>query len=160
MDHTDFERLYNTCYMQVYTYAAALSGSRDQAEELTQKTFFKAMTTGSAYRGGCAESTWLCAIAKNLFFDECRREKKRAELPPAAESGDNMEAALEEEDAAFHLHQLLHELEEPYKEVFQLRVFGELSFAKIAALFGKTENWARVTYYRARLKLQERMEEI
>jgi RNA polymerase sigma-70 factor (ECF subfamily) len=70
-----------------------------------------------------------------------------------------MEDALAEEDSAYQLHVLLHELEEPYKEVFQLRVFGELSFRKIGQLFGKTENWARVTYHRARIKLQERMEQ-
>ena len=54
---------------------------------------------------------------------------------------------------------ILHGLDEPYKEVFQLRVFGELSFAQIGRIFGKSENWARVTYHRAKLKIQERMEE-
>ena len=52
---------------------------------------------------------------------------------------------------------ILHELPEPYKEVFQLRVFGELAFGQIGRIFGKTETWARVTYHRARLKIQERM---
>ena len=63
-----------------------------------------------------------------------------------------------DEDTAFHIHKVLHDLEEPYKEVFQLRVFGDLSFQKIGAIFTKTENWARVTYHRARLKIEERME--
>lgn len=161
---TDFAQLYEAHFMQVYSYVLALSKSQDLAEEITQKTFFQALTARRPYCGGSSERTWLCAIAKRLFFDECRRRKKRGELPedealappdPAA----GLEDALTEEDTAFRLHQALHALEEPYKEVFQLRVFGELSFQKIGALFDKTENWARVTYHRARLKLQERMEE-
>lgn len=71
-----------------------------------------------------------------------------------------MEQQLLNKDTAFRVHQVLHNLEEPYKEVFQLRVFGELPFLKIGELFSKTENWARVTYYRARLKIQEGMEDL
>ena len=56
------------------------------------------------------------------------------------------------------IHQALHKLPDPYREVFWLRAFGELSFAQIAALFEKTESWARVTYHRARLKLKEELE--
>ena len=66
--------------------------------------------------------------------------------------------AVSDSDMAFRIHLVLHRLDEPYKEVFQLRVFGELSFSQIAAIFGKTESWARVTYHRAKLKIQERME--
>ena len=61
-------------------------------------------------------------------------------------------------ESSFAIHKLLHELEEPYKEVFELRVFGELSFAEIAEIFGRTESWARVTYHRAKLKIKERMD--
>ena len=74
-------------------------------------------------------------------------------------SDENLERAVADSDMAFRIHLVLHRLEEPYKEVFQLRVFGELSFAQIAAIFGKTETWARVTYHRAKLKIQERMDE-
>jgi RNA polymerase sigma-70 factor (ECF subfamily) len=70
-----------------------------------------------------------------------------------------MEKLLEDEGATLQIHRILHKLEEPYKEVFQLRVFGELSFRKIGQIFDKTEAWARVTYHRARLKIKERMEE-
>jgi len=145
--------------MQVYSFLMTLAKKRDVAEEITQKVFFKAMTTGQKYRGESSEFTWLCSIAKNLFIDELRTQKKTGELTSENASDVNIENALTNEDSAFRIHQALHDLEEPYKEVFQLRVFGELPFSKIANLFGKTENWARVTYHRARLRIQERMDE-
>ena len=144
--------------MQVYSFMMTLSKKQDVAEEITQKTFFKAMTAGQKYRGDASEFTWLCSIAKNLFMDEYRAQKKTTELTAEDVSDVSIENDFTDEDSAFRIHQVLHDLEEPYKEVFQLRVFGELPFLKIANLFGKTENWARVTYHRARLKIQERME--
>lgn len=155
----DTEKLYEACYMQVYSYLMTLTRDASLAEELTQETFLKAMTAeGKAAYGEKANAlTWLCAIGKNLFTDEMRRRKRYAELPENVLSGEDVTAKAEDEDLSFRLHLALHQMEEPYKEVFQLRVFGELPFARIGALFGKTENWARVTYHRARLKLTERM---
>ena len=145
--------------MQVYSFMMTLSKKQDVAEEITQKAFFKAMTAGQKYRGDSSEFTWLCSIAKNLFIDEVRLQKKTGALAGESASDVDIEKAFIDEDSAFRIHQVLHTLEEPYKEVFQLRVFGELPFMKIANLFGKTENWARVTYHRARLRIQERMDE-
>lgn len=156
----DFEQIYNTYFMQVYSFVMTLSGNQEISEEITQKTFFKVMTTGKEYSGGSSEFIWLCAIAKNLFIDEFRKQKKTCELDTQRVSDINIEKAMVNEDAAFAIHQTLHNLKEPFKEVFQLRVFGELPFQKIGLLFGKTENWARVTYHRARLMIQERMEKI
>lgn len=155
---TDFEQLYEAYYMQVYSFVMTFVKNRDTAEEITQKTFFKVMTTDKKYQGNSSELTWLCAIAKNLFLDELRMQRKREVLNPEQPLDYSMENRIVDEDSAFQIHQVLHALEEPYKEVFQLRVFGELSFQKIGKIFGKTENWARVTYHRARLKIQERME--
>lgn len=156
----DFEQLYNTYFMQVYSFVMTLAKNQEVSEEITQKTFFKAMTTGKKYSRGSSEFTWLCAIAKNLFIDELRKQKKICELDTESISNINIEKAFVNEDSAFAIHQTLHDLKEPFKEVFQLRVFGELSFKKIGMLFGKTENWARVTYYRAKLMIQERMERL
>ena len=159
----DFEQLYNTYYMKVYSYVMTLAKNQTDAEEITQRTFFKAMTTSAdkQYRGDghASEFTWLCAIAKNLFLDEVRANSRKGELPDDSVADTNIEHALVNEDSAFRIHQVLHNLDEPYKEVFGLRVFGELSFKKIGLLFGKTENWARVTHHRARLKIMERMDE-
>ena len=155
----DFEQLYNTYYMKVYSFVMTLAKNRDDAEEITQKTFFKAMTTERKYRGDASEFTWLCAIARNLFLDEVRARSRVSETSDEGISSTNIEKAFVDEDYAFRVHQVLHNLDEPYKEVFGLRVFGELSFKKIGLLFGKTENWARVTHHRARLKIMERMDE-
>lgn len=158
----DYEKLYNACYMQVYSYAVTLTKNREQAEEITQNTFVKAMSAKAKYRGKSAELTWLCAIAKNLYYDEIRRKQKQTGIENInnTPSGNDLEKTVADADAAFWIHLVLHDLEEPYKEVFQLRVFGELSFAQIASIFGKTESWARVTYHRARLKIQERMDSV
>lgn len=156
----DFEQLYNTYYMQVYSFVMTLAQNKDISEEITQKTFYRVLTTTKKHRGNSSELTWLFAIAKNLYIDEYRGQKKICELGEDGVSDLNIENKFADEESAFRIHQVLHGLDEPYKEVFQLRIFGELSFQKIGMLFGKTENWARVTYHRARLKIQERMEEI
>ena len=155
----EFSQLYSAYFMKVYCFVLNLSRNQDLAEELTQKTFFKAMTAAGKHRGEASEFTWLCAIAKNLFIDECRRQKPLAARDPDGPADTDIEKAFVNQDTAFEIHCVLHDMEEPYKEVFQLRVFGELSFQKIGMIFGKTETWARVTHHRARLKIQERMEE-
>jgi len=156
----DFEQLYKAYYMNVYSFAMILTKKSDEAEELTQKTFFKAMTTKSKHHGNSSQFTWLCAIAKNLFLDDVKLNKRYSdEIADDVRASDvNIERALADEEAAFRIHQVLHHLEDPYKEVFSLRIFGELSFKKISLIFGKTENWACVTYHRARQKVQERID--
>ena len=161
MIRMDYEKLYNSYYMQVYSYAVSLAKNCELAEEITQNTFYKAFSAKTQFKGKSDELTWLCSIAKNLYFDEMRNRRQTADLSEieALPSEENVEYAAADSDAAFRIHLILHRLEEPYKEVFQLRVFGELSFAQIAVIFSKTETWARVTYHRAKLKIQERMDE-
>ena len=135
-----------------------LAGDRTQAEEITQETFYRAISKHSDFRGESDEVTWLCAIAKNFFLDEKRRQRKTEEISETIpDTGRDFVQAAMDRDTSFRIHMALHSLEEPYREVFELRVFGELSFKEVGTIFGKTENWARVTYHRARLKLQERM---
>lgn len=158
----DFDKLYNAYYMRVYSYAMTIVKSAHLAEEVTQQTFYKALKSLSKFSGGSDEFTWLCAIAKNCALDELKRRSKFDEPDESFENlpaSHSIEETVEDDLMTLKIHQLLHEMEEPYKEVFQLRVFGELSFAKIGVIFAKTENWARVTYHRARLKLKERMDE-
>ena len=156
----DYEKLYNSYYMQVYSYAVALTKNPEQAEEIAQHTFVKALSSKAGYKGKSSELTWLCSIVKNLYYDELRRNQRISSLGENLHisSEVDIEQAVSDSDMAFRIHLVLHKLEEPYKEVFQLRVFGELSFSQIATIFGKTESWARVTYHRAKLKIQERME--
>ena len=160
MTQDQFERLYETCYMRVFSYVMTLTGDRTHAEEITQETFFRAFSRQSSYRGESDEVTWLCAIAKNFFLDEKKRQGRTEPIPEEeTDRGKSVEQTAEDRDTSFRIHMALHALEEPYREVFELRVFGELSFREIGMIFGKTENWARVTYHRSKIKLQERMDE-
>ena len=161
MDKNTAEKLYEAFYMKVFSYVMTLTKDRNDAEEITQETFFRAISTDKSFRGDSDSYTWLCAIAKNIFIDEKRRVSRQddelnEELP---DTNKGIEEKLTDRDQSLKIHLILHKLEEPYKEVFQLRIFGELSFAEIGSIFGKTETWARVTYHRARLKIKERMDE-
>ena len=153
----DFEKLYQTYYMEVFSYVMTLVKNAGQAEEITQEVFFKALKTENKYSGKSSELTWLCAIAKNLCMDIFRKQSRFLELNEEIASDESIERMVENKATTLQIHQILHKLEEPYKEVFSLRVFGELAFAQIGQIFGKTESWARVTYHRARLKIQESM---
>ncbi len=152
-----FEEVYQRYFRDVYRYLLSLTRSESLAEELTQETFFKALENLDRFDGRCKIFVWLCEIAKNAYFSHCRKESRhdRGAEPEELAAPDDLEEKLFSKEEAFRIHQRLHALEEPYKEVFSLRLFGELSFAQIARLFGKTESWARVTYHRARLKIKE-----
>jgi len=149
--------MYRAYYIKVYSYVLTILKNRSLAEEVTQEVFFKAYKSKNTYEGRASEYTWLCTIAKNACADEWKKANKNLEI--LGEIPDDAVQLKEEndEEQIIKIHQILHNLEEPYKEVFQLRVFGELSFKQIAQVFEKTESWARVTYHRARLKMQERM---
>ena len=157
----DYEKLYNSYYMQIYSYVVSIARNRELAEEITQNTFYKAISAKAKFEDKSNELTWLCSIAKNLYYDELRKNQHITDMSEISElpSDENIERTVSDSDMAFRIHFVLHHLDEPYKEVFQLRVFGELSFAQIATIFGKSETWARVTYHRAKLKIEERMDE-
>lgn len=155
----DFEKIYNTYYMKIYSYVMTIIKNTHMAEEITQEVFFKALKTDNPFNGASSEYTYLCAIAKNTCMDMLRKQSKTQELDTDIPDKTDIFNKMENEDMELIIHQILHNMEEPYKEVFQLRIFGELSFLKIGNIFGKTENWARVTYHRARLKIQERIKE-
>lgn len=159
MEKQAFEKMYEMYYMRVYSYVMTLAKRQYIAEEIAQETFYRAFTAKSAFRGESDELTWLCAIARNLFLDEMRRQSKTLKAAPDinAAGSINVEREVEDHDASYRIHLALNELEEPYRKVFELRIFGELSFREIGSTYGRTENWARVTYHRAKLKLQERM---
>ena len=153
-----FDKLYDTYYMRVYSFVMTIVKSAHIAEEVTQQTFYKALNSLSGFDGTSNEFTWLCAIAKNAAMDELKRQSRFVPADEEIPAAKSVEQTAEDGILTLRLHQLLHEMEEPYKEVFSLRVFGELPFSKIGIIFGKTENWARVTYHRAKLKLQERLD--
>ena len=152
-----FEKIYRTYFMEIYSYVMTIVKNPEQAEEITQEAFYRAMKSKSSYRKEASERTWLCAIAKNICMDRFRKKHENEMLSEEMPASVDIEKMMMDKDASFRIHQVLHRLEEPYKEVFGLRIFGELSFQSIGQIFGKSENWARVTYHRARLKIQERL---
>ncbi|MEI6578377.1 MAG: RNA polymerase sigma factor [Eubacteriales bacterium] len=159
MTDSDFTDVYEKYFKQVYAYMYTLCGNRSIAEEITQETFFKALKKIDGFRGDCKISVWLCQIAKNTYMTH-QNKKQNLSIDDVPELADNSNFLndLENNDSAFILHKILREIDEPYKEVFTLRVFGKLSFEYISKLFDKSESWARVTYYRAKRKIQESME--
>ena len=160
----NIEELYRTYFDIVYRYIRSISQDGALAEEVTQETFFKALEKIDQFRGDCDVRVWLCQIAKNTLYDHLKKQKKQLlgdEKLEKTESagGELLEEKLAQRSQAMEIHKVLHRLSEPYKEVFSLRTFGELTFRVIVMLFGKSENWARVTYYRARVKIREELEQ-
>ena len=159
----NIEELYRTYFDIVYRYIRSISQDGSLAEEVTQETFFKALKKADQFRGDCDVRVWLCQIAKNTLYDHLKKQEKQLlgdEKLEKIESagGELLEEKLAQRSQAMEIHKVLHRLSEPYKEVFSLRVFGELSFAEISSLFGKSESWARVTYHRACKKIREELD--
>ena len=153
-----FEKIYEQYFQDVYRYTLSLTRDETLAEEITQETFFKALRSIHKFDGQCRLYVWLCQIAKHTYFTHREKQGKLAAPVEVPDDGESLEEGLLQKDTAFRIHQALHALEEPYKEVFSLRTLGQLPFRQIGILFGKTESWARVTYHRARLKLKEELE--
>ena len=161
---TDFEWIYNTYFNDVYLYILRLSGNEHLAEEITSDTFFKAMKAIDRFRGDCDVRVWLCQIAKNCYYTYWKKHKRTESIDdlPLQELPDLAPSMAEEyarHDEIARIQQILHNVRDPYREVFMWRVYAELSFQQIAQIFGKTENWACVTYHRARKMILEKWEE-
>ena len=156
-----FEELYRAYFAEVYRYVFALCGHKETAEDVTAETFLKAMRQLNTFRGECDFKVWLFRIAKNTWYSMLRKDRRLTDQLPEepAETAPSPEETVLRSDEAMELHRALHRLPEPYKEVFSLRTFGELSFRQIGALFGKTDHWACVTYHRAKEKIREALDE-
>lgn len=145
-----------------YVYHFLLQMTKDPilAEDLTEETFYKAMLAFDSFRNDCQTHVWLCQIAKNTYYSYLRKNKKIIfsdtvdTLHHSVDPLDGEQIILNKENI-MELHQLLHLLEDPYKEVFHLRVFGELNFKQIGYIFSKSEHWACVTYHRAKEKIRK-----
>lgn len=155
----DFGEIYAEYFSDVYKYALTLCRNEAVAEEITQETFFKAMKQINQFNGSCKLYVWLCQIAKNTYFSLADKQSRLAPAldPEFPDRNSDPVRDFSNQDIARQLHQQLHHLKEPYKEIFTLRVFGELPFLQIGELFGKSDNWARLIFYRAKKQLQEAM---
>lgn len=153
------EEIYKSYAMTVYKYLLSMTHDEDLSEELTQETFYQAIRTIDRYDESCRISTWLCGIAKNVLITYRRKNRQHDELSDwdSPEQPEQDEIIRAEERVI--LIRRIHELQEPAREVVYLRVFGELSFREIGEVFGKSENWARVTFYRGKEKLRKEAEQ-
>ena len=148
-------------FNDVFLFLKKLSKDGSIAEEITSETFFKAMHSIDNFRGETDVRVWLCQIAKNCYFSYLKKQQRIENIDDIdfPDNQDTIEEQIAKQYDAMQIHLLLHNLAEPYKEVFMLRVFGELSFKQIADIFQKTDNWACVTYHRARNKILTQMED-
>ena len=154
----DFNDLYNSYAGDVYNYVYSLCNNKHIAEDIVSETFIKAIKAVDKFKGECSVRSWLCQIAKNTYYNLYKQSKFTVELPVDLQSNDNFELRMLDKAQAIEIHRLLHHLDEPYKEVFSLRIFAELSFAEIGKVFTKSESWARVTFHRAKNKIKEKIE--
>lgn len=160
----EFEQIYSTYFKSVYRYVWKLSGDEQIAEEITSETFLKVLKSIGDFRGECDMRVWICQIAKNTYYSYLKKKRKtvsidETELQNITDPKAFIEERIGIQDEAERIRKILHTISDPYKEVFMWRVFGELSFKEIGELYGKTDNWACVTYHRARKMMQDRMEE-
>lgn len=157
----DFDYIYQIYFKDVFLYLRSISANEDLAEEIAQETFVKALKAMNDFDGTKDIRAWLFTIAKNTYYTYYKRQKIFVNEEPSDNIPDTQTVftdLIADEESAFLIHKFLHNMKEPYKEVFSLRVFGELSFEKIALLFGKSPGWARVIFYRAKIQIKEYME--
>ncbi len=154
----DLERICNLHYKYVKSYALSLCLNEAFAEDITQETFYNAIKKIDGFKNDCKIETWLCSIARNIYLNSKR--KKQAEnildYPNLVADSNIEENAIKNE----YVKRILAEavkLETPYKEVFYMKTLGDMPYSTIADVFDKTENWARVTYFRAKKQIEERM---
>ncbi|KYD09642.1 RNA polymerase sigma factor [Caldibacillus debilis] len=157
---TRIQDVYQKYFQDVYLLIYRMSGDRHIAEDITSETFLKAIDAIDQFQGNSDIRTWLCQIAKNSYYSYLRKNKRLIYMDQVAEpvSNENIEQEMVLSEAAHRIEQIWRSLKDPYREVFFLRFFAELSFKEIGASFGKSANWACVTYHRARLQIKSELE--
>lgn len=156
----NIEEVYKEYSNTVYKYLFCLTHKEDIAEDLTQETFAIAIKEINKFRGDSKISVWLCQIAKHLWYKELKKSKKKKDIPieeidKELKSFETIEDIVCEKEDKLKIYKDMQKLDEKTREVMYLRMVGNLSFIEIGEILGKTPNWARVTYYRAKQKIKE-----
>lgn len=155
----NMEEIYKDYFKTVNKYLFCLTHNDDISEELTQETFYRAVKKINTYKGECKISVWLCQIAKNLWYDKCRRDKRLVHIEENElfniQTLNNIEDDIISKEGKSLLNKKIQKLDEKTREVIYLRIVGELTFKEIGVIMNKTENWARVTFYRGKNKMKE-----
>lgn len=162
MKRIDLDQLYQKYFKEIYQFLKGLSSSAQVAEEITQETFFKVIKSIDTFDGSNDIRAWIFTIARNTYYTYYKKNKLIVydSVEHIPDNKIDLLTQFANKDTEFMIHKILHDLNEPYKEVFSLRVFGELPFEKIGILFNKNASWARVTFYRAKNKILKVMEEL
>ncbi len=155
----EFQKVYEEFARPVYRFLLSLTGNEDMAEELLAETFYQAFLHIDRFEGRCSLYTWLCQIGKNAWLKECRRNKRYSDVAfeelELADKGQSAEEKAVNADTLNRIRKAIQKLEDTYRDVFVLHAIGEVSLKEIAAIYGKSESWARVTYFRAKNKIAE-----
>ncbi len=155
------DEIYKTYAKELYRYIFNLCRNETLAEDILQDTMLNAVMSIDKFKGECSLKTYLCRIARNIWLNHVKRaENKNVPIDDSMEfvADDSVEEQLNNKMQSQAIHRVLHTLDEPYKEVFTLRVFAELKFNDIGNLFGESANWARVTFFRAKEKIIRQLE--
>ncbi len=159
----DFEKLYNEYAVKLKKFLICLTSDPELSEDLLQETFYQAYKSIHRYNGRCQMMTWLCQIGKHCYYDYLKKAKHYRtcdidDVKQTLKSGRSVEEDYIISETVDNIEKAADELEPPYGEILRLHLFGEMGYREIAEIYGKSENWVRVTYYRAKQKLRKRLE--
>lgn len=158
----NIKEIYENYSKNVYSFLFCLCHDESLAEELTQETFYLAMKNIDKFRNECKIEVWLCQIAKNLWYRELKRIKKAKVVSMEAEIGEiksslDIESDFIESEQIAEIYREIEKLDSPEKELMYMRLTTELKFKDIADVLGKSESWARVTFYRWKEDLKKKL---
>lgn len=153
------DSIYREYSNMIYKFLLSKTGNEDIAEELTQETFYQAVKNADKFDFSCKVSTWLCGIAKNKLYEYWRKHPKTEELNENIAQQFSLEEQYIASEKRFEIMRAIHNIPEPAREVLYLRLFSDLSFREIGNILNRTEQWARVTYYRGKLVLRKELSE-
>ena len=159
--NTDMDSVYQEYADLVYRFLYSHTHDAEWSRDLMQETFLRATGSISRYDGSCKLSVWLCQIAKHILYQELRRKKhmETVELTDymADDSVPDGEASILHQENRIELYRAVHHLPEIEREVVLYRITGELSFREIGSNLGKSENWSRTVFYRAKQKIRKEL---
>ena len=153
----EFDEIYRLYSADLYRFILNLCKNDSLAMDIMQDTMLRAIENISKFKGNCSIKTYLFTIARNLYLDTLKKSENKNissdETEQEFSDGTSFVDKLTDKESALTIHRFLHCLDEPYKEIFSLRVFAELSFREIGDIFGNSENWARTAFFRAKKKI-------
>ena len=156
----NIEEIYEQHSNTVYKYLFCLTHNEDISEDLTQETFAIAVKEINKFKGDCKISVWLCQIAKHLWYKKLKKDNKQKhisfeDLGKEILEDETTEEIVFKKAENLKLYKDIQKLDNISREIIYLRMFGNLSFIEIGEILGKSDNWARVKFYRAKEKMKE-----